>query len=173
MSATTITEKTSRGVTISKVVLVLSLFLPYVVNWINTEDYYQFSLYAPTWVMLQSDWAVYIGPTPMALLMFVYWVPYVYVAYQAYRFAHGKYSSVARYVAGVAFVTLLAILLIVPLVMVPLAYLGGSYYYPIVVPLPLVSILAVALIPLLRPVELSSPWEQADTVKQNERETLW
>jgi hypothetical protein len=170
LSETRITEKTSRGITISKVILVLSVILPYLVYWVNAQDYYQFALYAPTWVILQSDWSSYAGPTGMALLMVVYWVPYVYVAYQSYRFAHGRYSSVERYVAGVAFVTLVAILLIVPLAMRPLASIGDTDYYPAMVPLPLISVLAIVLIPLLRPTELSSPWDQTDSLDQNEED---
>ena len=161
------TEETPRGVMISKAILALSFVLPYVVDWVNAEDSSLLAIYAPTWVALESAWTSYIGPTPMSLLMFVYWTPYVYVAYQSYRFAHGKYSSVMRYVLGVVFVTSLAMLLVVPFAMVPQVSTGDTDYYPLVVPLPLISILAISLIPVLRPMEVSSPWNQTNRSNQD------
>ncbi|MFW9885993.1 MAG: hypothetical protein ACFFEX_16530 [Candidatus Thorarchaeota archaeon] len=151
-------EPTSRGIKISKIIFGLSLFLPYLVDWLNEAEFQQLAIYAPTWVALQSDWVSYIGPTPMALIMIFYWLPYVYIGYQSYRFAQGKYSSIGRYSAGVAFVTILAILMTLPMMTVPRASSGGMVYFSAVIPLPLVSILAVLLIPLLRPNLLSSPW---------------
>jgi hypothetical protein len=98
----------------------------------------------------------------MAFLMVFYWLPYVYVGYQSYRFAHGKYSSIGRYIAGVAFVTLLAILLTLPMMMVPRASSDEIDYFSAVIPLPLVSILAIVLMPRLRPVVLESPWDSVE-----------
>jgi hypothetical protein len=161
------TEETPRGVMISKVILALSFVLPYVVDWVNAEDSSLLAIYAPTWVVLESAWASYAGPTLMSLLMFVYWTPYVYVAYQSYRFAHGKYSSVKRYILGAAFVTSIAIILVVPFAMVPQVSTGDTDYYPLVIPLPLVSILATLLIPVLRPMEVSSPWDQTSRSGQD------
>jgi hypothetical protein len=161
------TERTSRGIIGSKVILALSFVLPYLVDWVSAEDYYQLAIYLPTWVVLDSEWSSYIGPTPMALLMFSYWLPYVYVGYQSYKFANGKYTSVGRYVAGVAFVTLLGILPVIPMTMYPRASIGGRAYYSTVIPLPLISILAMVLIPLLRPVVVISPWDQVSPYDQN------
>ncbi|MFW9888653.1 MAG: hypothetical protein ACFFER_10745 [Candidatus Thorarchaeota archaeon] len=152
-------EPTSRGIKISKIILGLSLFLPYLVDWLNEAEFQQLVIYAPTWVALQTDWASYIGPTSMTLAMIFYWLPYVYVGYQSYRFAQGKYSSIGRYSTGVAFVTILAILMTLPLMTVPHTSSGGMVYFSAVIPLPLVSILAVLLIPLLRPNLLSSAWD--------------
>lgn len=165
----TVTEKTSRGAIISKTILALSFVLPYWADWVNTEDYSQFALYAPTWVVLHSEWSSYVGPTPMTLLMFAYWIPYVYVAYQSYMFAQGKYSSVKRYITGVTIVTLLGILLILPTMVIPRASIGDRNYYSAAIPLPLVSILAIVLIPLLRPAEVSSPWVQDEPLSRNQQ----
>ena len=163
MNAAAIAVKTSRGIISSKAILVLSLVSPYLVDWVSAEEFRQFIIYAPIWIALDSRWSSYIGPTLMSLLMFIYWVPYVYVGYQSYRYANGKYSGVRRYAAGVALVTLLAVLLTVPLAMVPRASMGGTDYYSTVIPLPIVSILALVLIPLLRPVAVSSPWKEENS----------
>ena len=152
-------EPTTRGINAGKLIFGLSFFLPYLVDWVNEEGFQQLAIYAPTWVALDSEWVSYIGPAGMALLMFTYWLPYVYVGYQSYRFAQGKYSSIGRYVAGVAFVSLIAILLTLPMTMVPRASDGGTDYFSAVIPLPLVTILSLVLIPLLRPVMVTSPWD--------------
>ena len=143
-------------------ILGLSFFLPYLADWLNEGTLQQLAIYAPTWVLLEGEWTSYIGPTPMTLLMFSYWLPYVYVGYQSYRFANAKYSSIRRYIAGVTFVSLLAILLVLPMMTVPRASDGGTDYFSTVVPLPLVSILALVLVPILQPVELDSLWDAAD-----------
>lgn len=163
MYVAAIAVKTSRGINSSKAILTLSFVLPYLVDWVSAEDYHQIAVYAPIWIAFDSESYSYIGPTLMALLMFIYWLPYIYVGYQSYRFAHGEYSSVRRYVAGVAFVTLLAILLTAPLTMVPRASSGDIEYYSTVIPLPIVSILAIVFIPFLRPEAVISPWDQADS----------
>jgi hypothetical protein len=154
-------EPTIRGLTISKAIIGLSLLFPYLADWLNNEAFQQLVIYAPTWVLLQSEWSSYIGPTPMALIMFSYWLPYVYVGYQSYRFAQGKYTTTRRYIIGVVFVTLLAIVLVLPMMTVPRASDGGIDYFSMVIPLPLISIFALVLIPLLRPTELTSPWDGA------------
>jgi hypothetical protein len=41
-------EPTSRGINVAKVILGLSFFLPYLVDWVNEEAVYQFAMYAPT-----------------------------------------------------------------------------------------------------------------------------
>ncbi len=157
-------EGTLRGSTISKAILGLSFVLPYLIDWLNRSSYPHLMIYAPTWLLLESEWESFIGPTPMALLMFAYWLPYTYVGFQSYRFSKGKYSSVNRYVVGVVFVTSLAILLTIPLMISPSVWEDGRVFHSTVIPLPLVSILALLLIPVLRPVLLLSPWED---VKEN------
>ena len=159
MSGESSLEPTTRGITISKVILGLSLFLPYLADWLQEEAFQQLAIYAPTWVLLESEWTSYVGPTPMTLLMFIYWLPYVYVGYQSYKFAQGKYSSIRRYVSGVSFVTFLAFILILPMIMVPRASYGEIDYFSVVIPLPLISILAIVLIPFIRPIMLTSPWD--------------
>ena len=44
--------------------------------------------------------------------------------------------------------------------MIPRASIGEMDFFSIIIPLPLVSILAVVLIPLLRPVRITAPWSQ-------------
>ena len=152
-------EETLRGTTISRSILSLSFVLPYLVDWLNRSHYPHLMIYAPTWMLLDSEWESYVGFTPRALLMFFYWLPYVYVGFQSYRFSRGKYSSVNRYIVGVVFVTFLAILMTISLMMGPSVIEDGRVFYSTVIPLPLVSILALVLIPVLRPVLLISPWE--------------
>jgi hypothetical protein len=157
-------QETSRGVRISKTILGLSFVLPYLVDWMDADDFRHLLIYAPTWLVLDSEQVSYVGPTLMTFLMIFYWLPYVYVGYQSYRFAKGKYSGVGRYVAGVVFVTLVAVLLTIPMMIYPRAVSDETVFYPAVIPLPLVSVLALALVPLLRPFALTSPW---DSVKED------
>ncbi len=163
-------ESRPKGIRTAKVIIGLSLILPYLVGWLIEEEFHNFMMYAPTWVVLISEWSTYGGPTPMALLMFVYWIPYVFVGYQSYRFAQGRYSSIGRYIVGVVFVTLVAILFTLSLMNVPMASINEIEYFPTVIPLPLVSILAIVLMPLLRPVGLPSSWDnnKQDVFLQND-----
>lgn len=112
-------EETSRGISIAKAILCLSFVLPYLVDWMNRSDYPHLVIYAPTWLLLESEWESYVGPTPMALFMLLLWLPYTYVGFQSYRFSRGKYSSVTRYGIGVVFVTFLAILMTIPMMATP------------------------------------------------------
>ena len=87
-------EPTTRGINAGKMILGLSFFLPYVVDWVNEEAVYQFAMYAPTWIateykIFDSEWFSYIGPTSIGLLMVFNWLPYVYVGYQSFRFGLG------------------------------------------------------------------------------------
>jgi hypothetical protein len=163
-------EQTSRGMKAAKVILGLSFFLPYLADWLYEGEFNQFIIYAPTWVAAASDWSSFIGPTPMALILFFYWFPYVLVGYLSYRFAQGRYSSIRWYVVQVVIVTIFAVLMILPMTTFPRASSGGMVYYSTTLPLPLVSILAIAMIPILRPVELTSPWDDVnkDVFSQSE-----
>jgi len=163
LDRSTTLQETSRGIAVSKAILGASFFLPYLVDRLDADGFGQFLIYAPTWLMVQSEPSSYVGPSLMALLMFVYWLPYVYVGYQSYRFAHGRYPSVGRYVIGVVFVTFLAISFTVPLMMIPRASRDGTDFYSTMIPLPLVSVLALVFVPLLRPVVLKSPWDGSET----------
>ena len=163
-------EATVRGIKIGKVMIGLSLVLPYLVNWMNEEQFRQFSIYAPTWVFGIVDDILYGGPTPMAFLMIFYWAPYAFVGYQSFRFAQGRYSSVRWYLAIVAFATLIGILFTLSLGTLSTASSNGIQYFPTVIPLPLISILAIVLIPLLRPTVLESSWDNSkeDVFLQND-----
>lgn len=163
-------EPTSRGINTAKVIIVLSLLLPYVVDWLNEEGYHMLAIYAPTWIFLSRESYSYFGPTSIGFLMIFQWFPYVYVGYQSYRFAQGQYSRMGWYVGGVAFVTLIAIMFTLPMMMTPRASGMDFEHFSIVIPLPLVSILALVLIPLLRPNTLTSSWDDVtqDVFSQDE-----
>ena len=154
-------ESAIRGIKTGKVMIGLSLVLPYLVNWMNEEQFRQFSIYAPIWVFGIVGEVLYGGPTPMGLLMIFYWAPYVFVGYQSYRFAQGRYSSIRWYLVVVAFATLIGILFTLSLGTLSTASSNGIQYFPTVIPLPLISILAILLIPLLRPTVLESSWDRS------------
>ena len=165
-------EPTSRGIKTAKVIIVLSFILPYLVDWLNEEGYQQLAIYAPIWIAVSRGGYSYIGPSGMALAMIFNWMPYVYVGYQSYMFAQGRYSSVGRYVLGVVFVTLIAFALTLPMMTFPRASTLEINYYAITIPLPLVSILTVILIPLLRPAMLTSSWEGVKQDVFSQKSTL-
>ena len=164
-------QSTTKGLRTAKVLVVLSFVLPYLVDWLNVEFEPQIAVYAPTWIMIHSEWGDYIGPTPLAALMFFYWLPYVFVGYFAYRYAEGRYSSADQYALRVFLVTLVAVLLSIPMMLEPRASSGGVDYYSTVIPLPLVSILSMVLIPVLRPAVVSSPWEAGTGEPSDEENT--
>ncbi|TFF96885.1 hypothetical protein EU546_00305 [Candidatus Thorarchaeota archaeon] len=151
-------EPKPESIRLSKILVGLSFFLPYLVDWLNTTDITHISIYAPIWVFILSPGYFFVGPTPMALLLFFYWIPYVLVGYQAHRFATGSCSTSRRYVAGVAISTIVAVAFTFPMMMAPRAQVGEDPLYSLVIPFPLVSILAVLFIPVLRPRHLQTPW---------------
>jgi hypothetical protein len=151
-------EPKPESIRLSKILFGLSFFLPYLVDWLNATDITHISIYAPIWVFILSPDYFFAGLTPMALLLFFYWTPYVLVGYQAYRFANGVCSSIRSYVVGIAILTAIAMAFTFSMMMAPRAQVGEDPLYSLVIPLPLVSALATLLIPALRPRHLQTPW---------------
>lgn len=151
------------GVETSKILILLSLVLPYLLFFLDTSEYSTFGLYAPVWLVIRiPNGTIQGGPTPIALLMFFYWIPYVVVGVFSYNYANARYKSTVHFVARILVVTAVAVLLSFPLAQYPMASSGGHDYYPLMIPLPSTTLVTLLLIPALRPDRIESPWERLE-----------
>jgi hypothetical protein len=111
------------------------------------------------------------GPTPMALLMFQFWIPYTLVGYQAFRYAKGQLSSKKSYFVNIIVLTAIAILLSIPLSFIPTGSTGTEDIYTLGIPLPIMSVLAFLSVGFLSPTRVEAPWtEESETVKSESTE---
>jgi len=170
-----------QSVRIGKFLLVLSFFLPYLILFTSEDSYIavDWMIYAPIWI-LQGHGAILAGgPHPFAIMMFQFWLPYTLIGYQAYRYAKGRLSSERSYFRSIVILTVVAILLALPLSLIPS---GGSYdgvthtsYYTPYIPIPIFPILAILSYRLLRPTRVEAPWtEESEQVESlPDEESVW
>ena len=159
----------NESVKLGQLLLTLSLFLPYLVNYRGPESLLgTFMIYAPIWVLQQRLGILYGGPSIMALAMFQFWIPYVLIGFQAYRYASGQLSSERSYLRSVIVLTAIAVLLVLPFSLMPSGSDGDTdFYYPYI-PIPLIPILALASYRRLLPKRVETPW-----VEDSEEESVW
>ena len=150
-------EPSTKGVITAKIVIALSFLLPYLADSLDADDIQHLVVYAPIWVFQISGSDIEFAPSFFGLLLFFYWLPYIMVGLLSYRFAEGK-TSILWYVLGIFVLTSIGISFALPMATMPRASSGGIVYYSTVIPLPIISIVALVLIPLLRPKTLESPW---------------
>ena len=168
-----------QSVRLGQFLLVLSFFLPYLFANPGEESFYTFMMYAPIWVLQLRSGILYGGPSPMALLMFQFWIPYALIGYQAYRYAKGRISSEKSYLLSIILLTVIAIILTLPLSFIPTGSttIGDIYtaHYTIAIPLPIITVLALLSVRLLAPTKVEVPWteeaEISDTVP--DEESVW
>lgn len=166
-----------QSVRIGKFLLVLSFFLPYLVLIPSADSYswIDWMIYAPIWVLQGQGEILAGGPHPFALLMFQFWLPYILIGYQAYRFAKGRLSGERNYFRNIVILTVVAILLALPLSLTPS---GGSYdgvTYTPYIPIPIIPIIAILSYRLLRPNRIETPWskESEKTKMGSKEESIW
>ncbi len=161
-------EPRAKSVTIAKIILALSFLLPYLFDYRSPETFDSLMIYAPIWVLQRRGNLVVGGPTPMALVMFQFWLPYVLIGYQAYRYANGRLSSERSYLRSVILLTLVAILLMLPMLFIPIGSMGDDVpIYSLILPIPIIPVLALLSVRLLRPTKIEVPWsEELDTSEQ-------
>ncbi len=166
-----------QSVRIGKFLLVISFFLPYLVLFASEDSYssVDWMIYAPIWVLQQRPGILAGGPTPIALIMFQFWIPYTLIGYQAYRYASGRLSSDRSYFLSILILTAFAILLSLPMSLIPSGSGVDGLIYTPYIPIPIVPILATLSYRLLRPTRVESPWtEEPDKVKSDsEEESVW
>lgn len=168
-----------KSVRLGKLLLVLSFFLPYLYANPGEESFYTFMMYAPIWVLQLRSSIVYGGPTPMALIMFQYWIPYALIGYQAYRYAKGRLSSEKSYFLSIILLTIVAILLTVPLSLIPTgsSTIGDVHtdFYTIAIPLPIITVMALLSVRLLAPTKVEAPWteESEEAESESSEESVW
>jgi len=169
-------EPRANSVIIAKVILGLSFLLPYLLDYRSPETFDSLMIYAPIWVIQRRGDLVVGGPTPMALIMFQFWLPYVLIGYQAYRYAKGQCSSERSYLLSIALLTIIAILLMLPMLFIPVGSMVDDItVYALILPIPIVPLLALLSIRLLRPTKIDIPWteqsEPSDSAPADE--SLW
>ena len=166
---------------VGKFLLALSFFLPYLLM-ITSEDSLfsvDWMIYAPIWVLQGYSSLLAGGPHPFAILMFQFWLPYTLIGYQAYRYASGRLSSERRYFQSILILTVIAILLVLPISLMPSgsSYDGVTYtyHYSPYIPIPIFSILAAASYRLLRPTKVEVPWtDESESVDSTlDEESIW
>ncbi|MHA1615685.1 MAG: hypothetical protein ACTSYJ_12635 [Candidatus Thorarchaeota archaeon] len=160
---------------IAKVILSLSLLLPYIWSYPSSESFYSFMIYAPFWVLAQQGTLLVGGPSPMALIMFQFWLPYVLIGYQATRYANGRCSSESSYLLSIVLLTIVAILFVIPISINPSGFMNGEDIYQIAIPIPIIPILALLSVRQLSPTQIEVPWteesEPVDAVP--DEESVW
>ncbi len=162
-------EPRAKSVTIAKVILALSFLLPYLFDYRSPETFDSLMIYAPIWVLQRRGTLVVGGLTPMALIMFQFWLPYVLIGYQAYRYANGRFSSERSYLRNILLLTLVAILLMLPMLFIPIGSMGDNVpIYSLILPIPIIPVLVLASTRFLRPIKVEVPWsEELDTSEQD------
>lgn len=163
------------SVKLGKFLLVLSFFLPYIFAYPSHETFISFMIYAPNWVLQERSSIIYGGFTPMALIMFQFWLPYTLIGYQAYRYAKGRCSSEKSYLLSIILLTIIAIIFILPLSLTPSGSTGGADIYTTYMPLPLTSLLAFLAVRHLAPTKVVSPWTEdtGATESDSKEESVW
>ena len=157
-------EPRVKSIQIGKIILGLSFVLPYLVYYASPETFDSIMIYAPFWVLLRRGDIVVGGPTPMALLMFQFWLPYVLIGYQAYRYASGRLSSERSYFLSILLLTAFALLIALPLSLMPSGFMNNEDIYVPYIPIPIMPVLALLSVRLLRPTKIEVPWtEELDT----------
>jgi hypothetical protein len=165
-----------QSVRLGKFLLVLSFFLPYIFAYQNQGTFMSsFLIYAPNWVFMKLSGTMYGGFTPMALIMFQFWLPYTLIGYQAYRYSKGRCSSEKSYLLSIILLTILAILFVLPLSLTPSGSTGGEDIYTTYMPLPLTSLLAFLAVRHLAPTKVVSPWTEdiGATESDSKEESVW
>ncbi|MGY5871526.1 MAG: hypothetical protein RTV72_04700 [Candidatus Thorarchaeota archaeon] len=175
MSGASQLEPRAKSIQLGKVIFGLSLVLPYIWSYPSSETFYSLMVYAPFWVFAQQGGIFVGGPTPLALIMFQFWLPYVLIGYQAERYAKGKCSSDKSYLLSVGILTIVAILFVIPLSINPTGFMNGEDVYQICIPIPIVPILALLSYRLLRPTTIEVPWtEESEQVESvHDEESVW
>jgi len=168
-------EPREKSLRIAKVIFGLSLLLPYIWSYPSSESYYTFLMYAPFWVLGEQHSILIGGPTPLALIMFQFWLPYVLIGYQATRYANGKCSSGKSYFLSIIILTTVAILFAISISMNPSGFDGGEYTYQIAMPIPIIPILALLSYRLLSPTKIEVPWnEESEPINSTpDEESVW
>ena len=169
-------EPRAKSVTIAKIILALSFLLPYLFDYRSPETFDSLMIYAPIWVLQRRGNLVVAGLTPMALVMFQFWLPYVLIGYQAYRYANGRFSSERSYLRSVIILTFVAILLMLPMLFNPIGSLEDNVpIYSLILPIPIIPVLALLSVRLLRPTKIEVPWtEESESVESIlDEESVW
>jgi len=165
-------EPRAKSVTIAKIILALSFLLPYLFDYRSPETFDMLMIYAPIWVIQRRGNLVVGGPTPMALVMFQFWLPYVLIGYQAYRYANGRFSSERSYLRSVIILTLVAILLMLPMLFIPIGSMADDVpIYSLILPIPIIPVLALLSVRLLRPTKIEVPWSEELDISEQEPDT--
>lgn len=164
-----------QSVNLGKFILVLSFFLPYIFTYPSSETFVSFMIYAPIWVLQERSSILYGGFTPIGLLMFQFWLPYTFIGYQAYRYAKGRCSSEKSYLLSVIFLTIVAVLLVLPLSLMPTGSTVTEDIYTTHVPLPLISVIAFLSVRRLAPIRVESPWtkDTQEIESDTKEESVW
>ncbi len=156
----------AQSVRIGKFLLTLSFFLPYLILFTSEESYssIDWMIYAPIWVLQGRGDILAGGPHPFAIIMFQFWLPYTLIGFQALRYARGRLSSERSYFRSIVFLTVFAILIALPLSLMPSgSSIDGPIYTPYI-PIPIFPLLAAASYRILRPTRIEAPWsEESDT----------
>ena len=167
-----------QSVRIGKFLLALSFCLPYLTLLPSDEHamgWIDWMIYAPIWVLQGRGEILAGGPHPFALLMVQFWFPYTLIGIQAYRYANGRLSSERSYFLNVLILTVFAILIALPLSMIPSGFDGEVNIYSLYIPVPIISILALMSYNLLRPLKVETPWDQQSEVDETKTkdELVW
>jgi hypothetical protein len=168
-------EPRKESLRISKWIFGLSLVLPYIWSYPSSESFYTFLIYAPFWVLGEQNTVLFGGPTPMALIMFQFWLPYVLIGYQARRYANGKCSSDKSYLLSIVILTIVAIFFTFTMSIRPTGFDNGVDIYQIAIPIPVIPILALLSYRLLSPTKIEVPWtEETEPVAPTpDEESVW
>lgn len=175
MSSTIQYEPREKSVKIAKGLFGLSLLLPYLITYTGPDTFDTLMVYAPIWIVGRWGKNIAGGPSPMALIMFLYWLPYVLIGYQAYRYAKGRCSSEKSYLLSILLLIILSLFLLSPFYYTPTGYTNGDYVYPLYLPLPIIPVLALLSVRLLRPTKIKVPWtEKSEPVDStHNEESIW
>ena len=160
MSAGRQFEPSAQSLFIAKIILGLSFVLPYLIGYPSSDLFPEIMIYAPIWVLQLREGLFWGGLTPLALVMFYLWLPYVLMGYQVYRYANGTISSKRNYLLSIILLTVISLFFAISLSLNPTGSMNGEDAYTIAIPIPIIPLLALLSIRALRSVEIIVPWTE-------------
>ncbi|MBS3796109.1 MAG: hypothetical protein KGY80_14480, partial [Candidatus Thorarchaeota archaeon] len=143
--------------------LILSFLAPFMLAVSTSEHFAFWLLYAPVWIVGIQEGTLYAGPTPMPLLLFLFWIPYVYVGYEFKRLTEGRLESWFDFALRVLIATAIVVVFSIQASFVQT---GGGVEGPMdtrYIPLPVLPVLALIMGWKFKPDRGEGPWREEES----------
>lgn len=148
---------------LSSSMLILSFLVPFMIVVSMSEHFPYWLLYAPVWILGVQEDIWYGGPTPMPMLLFFFWLPYVYVGWEFKRLAEGRLESWFDFSLRTLIASVLAVVFVIPNSFVQSGSGPEGPVYSQYIPLPILPVLALIIGWKFKPETGGEPWEEEES----------